>query len=199
MTTYVRVSAQSLRLGRWVSCNDEIIEEPPNPAKRRKTFAPDDYITCDQVYMLIYQKEDSGPAEQPPPDIMRQVEMEDARFEYDMDERAVKWVKFSSRSTLADDYRKERLEDEFAHLHGAKKDVLMSVPRVSHGSCVHRLSADSKGRCRSTYCRVDQVDQSKERRRSVPIVRLFSGEMPTRWSRSGKGRSVPFDLGRRVG
>lgn len=65
------------------------LDDLANPAKKRK-LVPDEYITCDQVYMLIYQKGDSGPVHPPSEAIMRQVERDDQALEQDLDDRAVR-------------------------------------------------------------------------------------------------------------
>lgn len=79
------------RLEKWIDCNDEVVSDILNPAKKRKiTGLPDDYIECDQVYMLIYQKDDAGPVDQPSEAIVRQVEKDDQALEEELDERAVR-------------------------------------------------------------------------------------------------------------
>jgi hypothetical protein len=82
-------SADGRRLGKWIVCNDESIEEPS--VKRRKIAAvPDDYTTCDQVYMLIYQRDEAGQSDQPPDAIMKAVEGDDEVFQQEVNERYTK-------------------------------------------------------------------------------------------------------------
>jgi hypothetical protein len=51
---------------------------------------PDDYTTCDQVYMLIYQRDEAGQSDQPPDAIMKAVEGDDEVFQQEVNERYTK-------------------------------------------------------------------------------------------------------------
>ena len=78
----------NFRAGKWITCNDEVIEKPDKKKKMRfDPDEPDQYVSSDQAYMLVYRLEKDIEPIQPSEAILSKVDEDNARLDTEMDNR----------------------------------------------------------------------------------------------------------------